>query len=139
MKNAANCVLTCELQDTWTLTFWTHIAVHTDLFLLLEAVWTTHGWGSLDYLIKIAFLLRLDVFIDSLTIIDKSSGNIKCNNFDTQNTIIVDWKAFKLNTLSQIVQWIKQYFEYIFLMRPQLMWDYSLNLSILMREGKEIN
>lgn len=66
-----------------------------------------------------------------------SSGNI--NIFDTQNTIIIDWKAFKFKNfianhiMKKLVFWI------IFLMRPQLMWDYSLNLSILMREGKEIN
>lgn len=40
MKNAANCASTCELQDTWTSTFRTHIAV------LGYCSWTTPGWGS---------------------------------------------------------------------------------------------
>lgn len=40
MKNAANCASTCELQDTWTSTFRTHIAVHG------YNSWTTPGWGS---------------------------------------------------------------------------------------------
>ena len=40
MKNAANCASTCELQDTWTSTFRTHIAVRGFYFR------TTPGWGS---------------------------------------------------------------------------------------------
>lgn len=40
MKNAANCASTCELQDTWTSTFRTHIAV------LGYCSRTTPGWGS---------------------------------------------------------------------------------------------
>lgn len=40
MKNAANCASTCELQDTWTSTFRTHIAV------LGYYSWTTPDWGS---------------------------------------------------------------------------------------------
>lgn len=42
MKNAANCASTCELQDTWTSTFRTHIAVHG----LMSR--TTSGWGSFN-------------------------------------------------------------------------------------------
>jgi hypothetical protein len=38
MKNAANCVQTCELQDTWTPTFWTHMAVWNNFQ-------TMFGWG----------------------------------------------------------------------------------------------
>lgn len=40
MKNAANCASYCELQDTWTSTFRTHIAV------LGYCSWTIPGWGS---------------------------------------------------------------------------------------------
>lgn len=40
MKNAANCASTCELQDTWTSTFRTHIAVRG------YYSWTTPDWGS---------------------------------------------------------------------------------------------
>lgn len=40
MKNAANCASTCELQDTWTLIFRTHIAVLGYYFQ------TTPDWGS---------------------------------------------------------------------------------------------
>lgn len=39
MKNAANCVQTCELQDTWTPTFWTHMAAWNKFQAM-------SGWGS---------------------------------------------------------------------------------------------
>jgi hypothetical protein len=39
MKNAANCVQTCELQDTWTPTFWTQMAAWNKFQ-------ATSGWGS---------------------------------------------------------------------------------------------
>lgn len=52
MKNAANCASTCELQDTWTSTIRTHIAV------LGYCSWTTPGWGSFLF-IRLSGLPRI--------------------------------------------------------------------------------
>lgn len=52
MKNAANCASTCELQDTWTSTFRTHIAV------LGFCSRTTPGWGSYQFQRLLGFLFR---------------------------------------------------------------------------------
>jgi len=66
MKNAANCASTCELQDTWTSTFRTHIAVHGRP--VLGPLLTEGRFNFKDCQARLSIYARMDSVIISVEI-----------------------------------------------------------------------
>lgn len=96
MKNAANCENLCELQDTWTSTFWTHIAVYTDKFLYWSCI--DHTW------LRVVLLCQLNLFFH---ILENNNEVLLC--LSVHNIL---WKHYDLHWsnalwLFTVIWWIK--------------------------------
>ena len=133
MKNAASCETSCELQDTWTSTFWTHIAEwgFVSFPCLLQGRFYIH-LSLLRALGCGIHLPRLKTFSELVE--SRATARLFPGFSLTLNSLATALSTrFAIEKGKSSSTWLK------LKPRPEFRQDYPPNLNILISGGKENN